>query len=364
MSPGRAPTSVPTPTQQTPAPNPKGTTVTVSRRAVRTRLLALAAVPLLALTAACSAASTERPEPADGAAGLAENAPESAGLQVSTSPDQDRVRTTESAEAEALLPDEWADKDEITVAVSASGSPPLVFLADDDKTPIGHETDIAQLVADALGKDVRLEVKAWADWPLALQSGDVDAVISNVTVTEERKETIDFSSYRVDELGWLTAADSDLVIDSREDIAGKTVGVGSGTNQEKILLEWDRLNQADGLDPIEGPEYYESLSDVLLALQSGRVEAYVGPNAVLAYQAAVSPDDFKVVGTLNGGWPDTAQIAVATKKGAGAAEAVTAALNHAIEDGSYRQVLERWGLQAEAVDRAETNPPGLPKTEE
>ncbi|WP_369373328.1 ABC transporter substrate-binding protein [Promicromonospora sp. Populi] len=336
--------------------------MTVSRP-VRTRLLVLAAVPLLALTAACSAVSTERPE-TDDAAGLAGNAPESAGLQVSTSPDQDRVRTTEDSAAIDLLPEEWADKDEIVFAVSASGSAPLAFLADDDETPIGNETDIAQLVADALGKDLRLEVRAWADWPLALQSGDVDAVISNVTVTEERKETIDFSSYRIDELGWLTAADSDLVIDSREDIAGRVVGVGSGTNQEAILLEWDRLNQADGLEPIQGPEYYEQLSDVLLALQSGRVEAYVGPNASLAYQAAVSPDDFKVVGTLNGGWPDTAQIAVATRKGAGAAEAVTAALNHAIEDGSYQQVLERWGLQVEAVERAETNPPGLPKTEE
>ena len=71
-----------------------------------------------------------------------------------------------------------------------------------------------------------------------------------------------------------------------------------------------------------------------------------------------------MVGTLNGGWPDTAQIAVATKKGADAADAVTAALNHAIDDGSYQQVLERWGLEVEAVDRAETNPPGLPKTEE
>ena len=351
-------------TAPNPAPNPKGTTVTVTRRAARNRLLALATVPLLALTAACSAASTERPEEADGAAGLAENASESAGLQVSTAADQERVRTTESAEAVDLLPAEWADKDEITVAVSASGAPPLVFLADDDKTPIGHETDIAQLVADALGKDVRLEVKAWADWPLALQSGDVDAVISNITVTEERKETIDFSSYRVDELGWLTAADSDLTVDSREDIAGRTVAVGSGTNQEKVLLEWDRLNQADGLEPVEGPEYYEQFSDVLLALQSGRVEAYVGPNAVLAYQAAVSPEDFKVVGTVNGGWPETAQIAVATKKGAGTAEAITAALNHAIEDGSYQQVLDRWGLESEAVESSETNPPGLPKTEE
>ena len=57
-----------------------------------------------------------------------------------------------------------------------------------------------------------------------------------------------------------------------------------------------------------------------------------------------------------------AQIAVATLKGSGLAEAVTAALNHTFEDGTYQQVLERWGLQAEAIEKSETNPPGLPKT--
>ena len=52
-------------------------------------------------------------------------------------------------------------------------------------------------------------------------------------------------------------------------------------------------------------------------------------------------------------------IAVATAKGNGLAEAFTAAINHAIDDGTYQQVLDRWGLGAEAIDHAETNPPGL-----
>lgn len=338
---------------------------------IRVRALAaLTAVPLLAL-AACSSISTADPASADKDAAAAPAATGSdgaaaSGLEVSTSPDQDRVRTTEHPEAIALLPDAWKDKDELVVATSAGGAPPLTFLADDDKTPIGNETDIAQLVADALGKELVLEVKAWADWPLALQSGDVDAVISNVTVTEERKETIDFSSYRNDELGWITNVDSDVTaITEAKDIAGLRVGVGSGTNQEKILLEWNQQNVEGGLEPIAGgePEYYEQFSDVLLALQSGRLDAYVGPNASLAYQAKISPDDFKVVGTLNGGWPNTAQIAVATKKGNELAPAITAALQHAFDDGSYDKVLQRWGLEVEAIEKPETNPPGLPKTE-
>jgi polar amino acid transport system substrate-binding protein len=338
-----------------PAQRPGHHPARLSRRAVA----AVATLPLLALLAACATTADAEPGAAD------EKPAQAAGLVVDTSPDQEWIHTTESAEAIALLPADVKAAGVLKVSTSAGGLPPLSFLADDDKTPIGNEPNVAVLVADALGLDLELEVKAWADWPLALQSGDVDAVISNVTVTEERKELYDFSSYRNDQLGWLTGASNDKVpaITEAKDIAGLTVGVGSGTNQEKILLAWNEENVAAGLDPIEGgePEYYEDYKDALLAVASGRLDLYVGPNASLAYSAATAPDQYKVVGTLNGGWPATAQIAVATLKGSDLAPAVTAALNHAIEDGSYAKVLDRWGLADEAIPASETNPPGLPK---
>ena len=124
--------------------------------------------------------------------------------------------------------------------------------------------------------------------------------------------------------------------------------LNAGTNQEQILLAWDKQNQAAGLKPVT-IDYYESYNDAVLALQSGRLDTYFGPNAIATYSAATSPDDVAVAGTVNGGWPDTANIAVATAKGNGLAEAFTAALNHAIGDGTYRKVLDRWGLGAEAI---------------
>jgi len=308
----------------------------------------LAVVSVLALGACSSSAEIE--EQSRSEAG-------STALTVNTSPDQDRIHTTESDEAVALLPAGAFPDGVLRVSVT-QGAVPLAFYADDNSTVIGSETDIATLVADALGLDLELVVNDWSNWPLATQSGEVDATISNVTVTEERKKLFDFSSYRVDQLGWLVQADSGLKIDEAADIAGLEVGVGSGTNQEQILLAWDAQNQAAGLDPVS-IDYYESYNDAVLALQSGRLDTYFGPNAIAAYSAAVSPDDVAVAGTVNGGWPDTANIAVATAKGNGLAEAFTAALQHAIDDGSYAEVLDRWGLGAEAIDRAETNPPGL-----
>jgi polar amino acid transport system substrate-binding protein len=306
-------------------------------------------VSALALGACTSSSDIEQAAADEGAATDA--------LVVNTGPDQDRVHTEPNQAAIDLLPAGALPDGTLRVSVT-QGAVPLAFYADDNSTVIGSETDIATLVADALGLELELVVNDWSNWPLATQSGEVDATISNVTVTEERKQLFDFSSYRVDQLGWLVPADSGLEITEAADVAGLTVGVSSGTNQEQILLAWDEANTAAGLDPVT-IDYYESYNDAVLALQSGRLDTYVGPNAIAAYSAATSPDDVAVAGTVNGGWPDTANIAVATAKGNGLAEAFTAALNGALADGSYAEVLDRWGLGAEAVDESLTNPPGL-----
>lgn len=50
-----------------------------------------------------------------------------------------------------------------------------------------------------------------------------------------------------------------------------------------------------------------------------------------------------------------------TKKDNGLVRAYADAINHAIADGTYRKVLQRWGLEDEAVAKSEINPRGLPR---
>ncbi len=324
----------------------------MNARTRRARLAAvLAAASVLVLGACTSADEIEAKAGADDGGNA---------LSVDTSPDQEPVHSTRSEEAIALLPPGAFADGKLSVAVGVF-TPPLSFLADDNATVIGDEPAIAQLIADGLGLDLDLVTTDWSNWPLATQSGAVDVTIANVTVTEERKELFDFSTYRVDNLGFLAQADSGLSIDEAKDVAGLRVAVVSGTNQEKILLAWDEANRAAGLDPVD-VQYYGTDADSILALQSGRLDLFFGPNPSGAYKAQVSPREFEVVGTVSGGWPETAQIAVATAKGNGLAPAITAALNHAMENGSYAEVLERWGLTSEAIEASETNPPGLPRS--
>jgi polar amino acid transport system substrate-binding protein len=280
------------------------------------------------------------------------------------SPEQrGRPRVEKVSEAVAALPKDFkfANDGAITIATTPFELP-LDAYANDTKTAIGNEPDIAQLVADSLGVKLELVPVAWADWPLGLASGKFDAVISNVTVTEARKEKFDFSTYRQDVLGFYVKADNAKInaIAGPKDIAGLKVIVSSGTNQEQILLNWIDKNKAAGLASTE-IRYYDDLAVRHLAIESGRADADLEPNATEAFYAAQNGKT-KLVGTVSGGWPLTAEIAVATRKGNGLAEAITIALNAQIKSGAYAKVLGRWGLAPEGVKESRTNPPGLPKS--
>lgn len=115
------------------------------------------------------------------------------------SPEQKgRLRADKDAAAIAAIPKgfKFVKEGVFTVAI-APFAPPIATYATDAKTAVGFDPDYAQLIADALGLKLELLPIAWADWPLGLSSGKYDAVISNVGVTEQRKEKYDFSTYRL-----------------------------------------------------------------------------------------------------------------------------------------------------------------------
>ena len=249
------------------------------------------------------------------------------------------------------MPEPIAKDGKLTVGTTA-GSVPLSFHATDNKTPIGSEIDIAQLVADKLGLELDVQVTSWENWPLKTQSGDFEAVFSNVGINKDRVKLFDFSSYRAAYMGFEAKNTASYDIKGADDISGLKISVGSGTNQEKILLAWNKELEAKGKAPAV-LQYYSSDADTILALGSGRTDLNLAPYPSAVYLANTR-DDLKIVGKVNAGWPNETLVAATTLKGNGLAPAITDALNSAIKDGSYGKVLARWGLSEEALPAANT----------
>ncbi|UYK97260.1 ABC transporter substrate-binding protein [Pantoea stewartii] len=242
----------------------------------------------------------------------------------------------------------------LTVATSAIHSPPLALLASDNVTRIGSDPDITRLLADSLGLKLKLVPASWEDWPLGIRAGRYDVAMFNIAVTEERKQKFDFATYRADNHAFSVKADSPLrAITSPADVAGKRIIVASGTNQERILLNWDAQNRAKGLPPVT-PIYLTDDASATLYLLSGRADVMFGPHSVAAWKVA-SRGQTKLVGQ----GPFRAWVAVTTKKGNGLAAALQTALDGTIAGGKYQQVLQRWGEQDEAITHSTINPPGI-----
>jgi polar amino acid transport system substrate-binding protein len=321
---------------------------------MRTRWIVAFATFLLT-AAACADPQTESaPPPANGR--------DVSVVKFDTSANQERITAAKVDSIAAELPAAIRESGKLVIGNGSAGGgqPPLGFTADDNKTPIGVEIDIAYLVASVLGLKPEIETTSWENLFLGLDSGKFQVGFSNIGVSELRKEKYDFASYRLGLHAFEAKKGSGLKITGPADIAGKTVAVGSGTLQEAILVDWNKQNVAAGRRPV-AIKYYQQSADIYLALQSGRIDLYLGPNPNASYHVATRQQT-EIVGTVSSSYPVQGLVAVATKKDNGLVKPLADAVNAAIADGSYAKVLAKWGLQSEAVPRSLINPPGLPKT--
>ena len=337
----------------------------VSRRA---RLIpATAALSALAIgLTACGSSTTAKTETAAAAAPAGSTVVAVGALSNGAATEVDlTVPQVDSIRAE--LPASVVSSGELTIGLGLlpSGSAPLGYTGSDQKTLTGSEPDLGRLVAAVFGLKPVLANATWDNLFVGIDSGKNDVGFSNITDTEQRKTKYDFASYREDNLGFEVLKTSSWNFDgTAESLAGKTVAVGAGTNQEKILEKWQSTLKAEGKTLTI--KYYPDGNTTYLALDSGKIDAYFEPNPELAYhvtQTAKTPNATRSAGKFSGaGASLQGLIAATTKKGDGLAKPLADAINYLIKNGDYAKWLAAWNLSNEAVSSSLVNPPGLPLT--
>ncbi|MFE2100274.1 MULTISPECIES: transporter substrate-binding domain-containing protein [unclassified Streptomyces] len=278
---------------------------------------------------------------------------------------QTELKVSEVKSISAELPASVRKSGTLKIVVGAlpDGFPPLAYVGSDQKTLTGAEPDFGRLVAAVLGLKPQLSNATWENMFVGIDSGKADVGFANITDTEERKKKYDFASYRKDNVGFEVLKKSTWNFDGDyENLAGKTVAVDNGTNQEKILLEFQAKLKKEGKNLTV--KHYAGKNATYLALTGGKIDAYFSANPGVAYhvtQTAKSPDPTRSAGTYSGaGAGLQGLIAATTKKDSGLAKPIADAINHLIKSGQYGKWLAAYNLSDEAVDKAEVNPPGLP----
>jgi polar amino acid transport system substrate-binding protein len=206
------------------------------------------------------------------------------------------------------------------------------------------DADLAQALGQVMGLKVNV-VNATFDTIIpGLQSGKYDLGMSSFTDTKAREATVDFVTYFVAGTSFYVKASGGPNIASLADLCGHKVAVEKGTTQQVDATAQAAKCAAAG-KPAVSIEIFNDQNAVNLALSSGRADVAMADSPVAAYQVKKSSGTFKLSGQPYG----TAPYGIAIPKNNGMAQPVLAAMKTLIANGTYMQILDRWGIQAGAI---------------
>lgn len=128
-----------------------------------------------------------------------------------------------------------AKQEEKLVMGTNAAFPPYEYV-DDEGNIVGIDAEIAQAIADKLGLELEIKDMEFESLVTACAGGSIDVVLAGMTVTDERKEEVNFSdSYATGVQVVIVKNDSDIAPTKDDegndivDLTGKTIGVQSGT---------------------------------------------------------------------------------------------------------------------------------------
>jgi polar amino acid transport system substrate-binding protein len=235
----------------------------------------------------------------------------------------------------------------LTVA-TFNQSPPSAYLSPDGRL-IGWEVDLAKEIARRLGLAARFESVAFPSVLDDVESGVADIGIASMFDTPARQQRVDFIDYYTGGTNWITSRDSAF---DAEAPCGSRVGAVSGSAQLADFLP--RISQAciaEGQAPLEIIGY-ESPADATDAIIGGRLDAAVADGPVASFAVGASFGRLASVGNAVEIQPYG--IAVGQENEALQA-AILSALDSMVADGSYLDLLGRWGVEDGYVAQFDRN---------
>lgn len=240
-------------------------------------------------------------------------------------------QSTSETKKQTLL-DQIKKSGKLTVGLMGT-YPPYNFLNEKNEID-GFDADIAKEVAKRLDVKAEFVPTEWSGMIAGLEKSKFDIVISQMTITEERKKTMDFSDpYIKNAVNIIVNADN-TTINKLEDFKGKKIGVGLGTNDEKYL----RDVAIPKVGNFEIVTYNDAITS-LLDLKSGRIDATI--NNVFAIKPQVDKNNLKVKTVGEPIKEDLAGMAI-RKGNPELLDAVNKALSGMKTDGTYKKIFVKW----------------------
>ncbi|MBP1908982.1 basic amino acid ABC transporter substrate-binding protein [Methanolobus bombayensis] len=212
--------------------------------------------------------------------------------------------------------------------------PPFEYADENNSNEIiGFDVDLINAIAEDQGFNIEWKDLEFDALIPALQSGQIDMIVSGMTITAEREESVDFSDPYINAgLALAVAADNDEIQDV-DDIQGKVAVVQQGSTG---AAKADELKE-EGL--IEEVVYLAHVSDIVMSLQNGRGDFMINDLPVTKSFISQNPDVIKIVDDQM----QSESYGFAVKTGnTELLEKLNAGLENVKADGTYDEIMEKY----------------------
>ena len=199
--------------------------------------------------------------------------------------------------------------EEKTLVMGTNATFPPYEFVDDNNNIVGIDAEIAAAVAEKLGKELEIKDMEFDSLLTAVQSGSIDFALAGMTVTDERKLSVNFSDTYATGIQVVIVPEGSA-IKTVDDLEGKKIGVQTGTTGDIYCT--DDFGQ-------ENVKQYNNGALAIAALKNGQVDCVVIDNepaknfvkanegliilkteyAVEDYAAAISKDNDELLNDFN-----------------------------------------------------------------
>jgi polar amino acid transport system substrate-binding protein len=248
----------------------------------------------------------------------------------------------------AALPDRIVARGSLIFGI-VPNYPPMEFRDPASNALTGFDVALGEALARKLGVKVEWQETAFEQMLPAVATGRVDAILSGMSDLASRHDAASFVDYLRSGPQFFALAGRSAEFADMQALCGKAVGASRRTSFPKEIGDWSAAHCGDKHISFVGTE---GSADARTQLRQGRIDAAVQGNETLSYVMTQEPNAYALIGAPIGA--QLTGIAVA-KDDAALQNAIAAALDGLIADGSYKALLEKWRLSSNGIEKASIN---------
>ena len=248
----------------------------------------------------------------------------------------------------AKVPADIKSAGTISIGVDASYAP-NEYLAPDGKTVVGWDVDLFNAVAAKLGLKTQWQNAKFDSIIPAVQSGKYNIGVSSFTINAQREAQVTMVSYFSAGTQWAQKTGGSV---DPNNACGKKVAVQTGTVQVDDITARSKKCTSAGQPAIK-IDQYQLQSDATSAVVSGKDDAMLADSPISAYAVKQTNGQLALLGPI---YESAPYGFVLPKNETDFGGAVASAVKELITDGTYNQILTKWGVQAGAITNPAVNP--------